>query len=217
MFQYSMRNCLRVLHLLCFFPTIVCAQYDAVGTTHGSGVTVNGGSVPPVMAVFVGDVVGTGSTPAMINGRNASIVLDAGTTIMLLKDAFELEWGTISVVTHNGIPFTVGPILIKPASQIETKFFISDGGDSLRIQAQKGTLIVRDCSGETSLQEGEEGRRKKSRGCQKGRPPEHAATSGVLDSRTAIVGGMAIVSGITGWALLQSKSETPPPASPSAP
>jgi hypothetical protein len=203
-----------MLMVLMAVPVSLFAADTSAGMVYARGTAwVNGVNIPKSSAIFPGDLIQTKSDSiANINLQGSSVVVLANSMVRFQGNAVEVEHGGVTVATSKSLPTHVGDVTITPASANWTEFQVADVDGTVRIMARKGDLTVSDDSGTTTVAAGQETTREDT--------PKHrrrrgggavtAAHGGILDSKVAIIGGTAIVGGITTWVLVQGDD----PASP---
>jgi hypothetical protein len=183
---------------------------------YGDSVIVNGQKISMgSAAVFPNDIVQTGEGHANVAFVGATVGLDQGTVILMSPDSVRLDHGGLLVVdTQTPVAVHAGDVLVLPANPTPTQFQIKSQNGKLQIVAQKGDLLIKDCSGTTTLQEGQERTRDDSAHCGAGAPA--GAKAPILNSKDAEIAGGVVGAGLLIW-LLQSQPNQPTPASPVQP
>ena len=184
---------------------------------YSDSATVNGQKISMgSAAVFPNDIVQTASGPAHVAFVGATVGLDQGTLILMNPDSVRLDHGGLLVVdTQAPVSVHAGDVLVAPANPTPTQFEIKSQNGKLQIVARKGNLLIKDCLGTTTLEEGQERTRDDSSHCGKpGVPP--GAQAPILNAKDAEIAGGAAGAGLLIW-LLQSQPNQPTPASPVQP
>ena len=165
-------------------------------------------------AVFPNDTVQTVKNHARVAYLGADVAVDEDTLIKVGADFVQLNEGSLLVMDNNAqIEIHANDVIIMPADVSPTQFQIRDINHHLEVIAQKGNLIIKDCRGHRSLEEGKEGKRDDRAKCGAA-PPD--AKGPLLDTTEAKVAGGVIGAGLLIW-LLQGGPANPTPASPVQP
>lgn len=189
--------------------------------THGSA-WLNGSPAPKSAAVFSGDLLQTqpeSSASIQSNGSNvmvlaSSLVKFEGPTVV------EIEHGAVRVTTSREMAAHVGDVTVRPVSNSQTEFQVTDVDGRVQIAANKGDLAVQDDKGTTTVTQGQQTTRddtsdaekkKKKRRRAAGAAP--AAGGGIMSSPAVVYGSLAAAGGVAIWVITRSE----PPASPSCP
>jgi hypothetical protein len=169
----------------------------------------------PSIAVFPDDTVQTQTSKARIGFLGANIALDQDTFVTMGPDFVNLSHGVLLVLDNNNpVAVHAGDVMVMPADTIPTQFEVTHQNGKLRIIAQKGNLLVKDCSGTTVLAEGRQGDRDDSYHCKKGAPP--SAKGPIITAKEAEIAGGVAGAGLLIW-VTQGGPSTPVPASPVQP
>lgn len=203
------------LIVLCALPTSLLAGETKAAMVYTKGTAwLNGSVIPRTSAVFPGDLVQTQS------GSAANLHL-LGTTVTVLPNslvkfagpAIELQHGGLTVLTSSQQAAQVGDLLITPASVAWTEFWVGEADDRVTIMARQGEVTIRDDSGTSTLSSGQETTREESKKKKKKKPgggAAPAASGSILDSKAALIGGIAALGGITALVLLQREDPISP-------
>ena len=194
-------------------PTSLFASEPAA-ILYARGTTwVNGAPIPRTSAIFAGDLVQTKSDSA------ANIHLP-GSVVTVLPDSLarfegltlELEHGGVVVVSSKQLPTHIGGITIMPAKADWTEFWAGHTDGTVTIMARKGEVMVTDETGTTTLSPGQETTREEPKKKKKKRPggAVPGATGSIMDSKAALIGGIAAVGAITTIVLLQREDPISP-------
>jgi hypothetical protein len=209
-----------VLALLIPMQLLAADTASAMLYTIGSA-WLNGRTVPKSAAVFAGDIVQTRSdSTAQIHATGSNVVVLSDSQVKFQGPEVEIEHGAVQVGTARGLATKAGEVTVKPAGNSWTEFQVADVDGRVQIVASKGDLTVQDQQGTTTLSQGQQTTRDDTSDAQKkkhrrggGEGPAPAAKGSIMDSNKAIYGGLAIIGGVTAWALLQGEE----PMSPSCP
>ena len=184
---------------------------------YGDSAIVNGQKLSMgSSAIFPNDIVQTDSGHARIAFLGATVGLDQGTLILMNSDSVRLDHGGLLVMdTQSPVAVHAGDVLVLPANPTPTQFEIKSQNGKLQIVAQKGNLLIKDCAGTTTLEEGQERKRDDSAHCEKGAVPP-GALGPILSAKDAEIAGGVVGAGLLIW-LLQSQPNQPTPASPVQP
>jgi ferric-dicitrate binding protein FerR (iron transport regulator) len=113
-----------------------------------------------------------------------------------------------------------GDVTVKPAADSWTEFQVTDVDGRVQIAANKGDLTVQDDKGTTTVSQGQQTTRddttdteKKKKKRRRSAGAATAATGGIMSSTPAVIGGLAVVGGVTVWVWTRSGA----PVSPSCP
>ncbi len=176
-----------------------------IGTTGKA--TLDGKVVEQGMqAIFMGQNVTTSEGEAKVVMQGGAAVIGRESVARMIEGGIELDHGLATMFIEFGRFVRSGDILIKPKLTKHTSFSVQNLDGNLVIRAEVGDLIIQDCAGETTLLQGQEGRRSESRRCRKvGAKP--GVVKPLLDTKTAIAAG-AIGGGILIWKVWP-RPETP--------
>lgn len=208
--------CLALMFLMVAPVPLLAADTNAAMVYARGTAWVNGTSVPRSSAVFPGDLVQTRSdSSANISTAGSNVVVLSDSLIKFEANAVELEHGAVAVGTSKNMVARVGDVTITPATSQWTEFQVADVDGTVQILARKGDVTISDQEGTTTLPQGQQTKREESKKKNKKRSAGAvaAAHGGILDSRTAIIVGTGVVTGVTAWVLLQGDD----PASPDKP
>lgn len=208
--------CLALMFLMAAPVPLLAADTNAAMVYARGTAWVNGTSVPRSSAVFPGDLVQTRSdSSANISTPGSNVVVLSDSLIKYETNAVELEHGAVTVGTSKNMATRVGNVTITPATSQWTEFQVADVDGTVQILARKGDVTISDQEGTTTLPQGQQTRREESKKKDKKRSAGAvtAAHGGILDSKTALIIGTGIVTGVTAWVLLQDDE----PASPDKP
>jgi hypothetical protein len=172
---------------------------------------VNGAAVLRTSAIFPGDLVQTKSDSA------ANIHLP-GSIVTVLPDSLakfegptlELQHGGMVILSSKQLATHIGDVTVVAAKPEWTEFWAGNTDGSVTIMARKGDVTVIDDSGTTTLTTGQETTREESKKKKKRRGAAAAATGSIMDSKAALIAGIAAVGGITTLVLLQREDPISP-------
>jgi hypothetical protein len=213
MSQSAFRSALCCLMVLVFPAQMMLAADTAAAMLYTNGAAwLNGSEVPKSAAVFTGDLLQTRpNSTASIQANGSNVTVMADTLVKFEGPAVELEHGAVRVTTSRGLAARAGDVTVKPASDSWTEFQVTDVDGQVQIAANKGDLTVQDDKGTTTVTQGQQttvddtsDTDKKKKKHRHGTGAATAATGGIMSSTGAIVGGLAAVGALTGWALSQS-------------
>jgi len=197
------------------FPISLLADEPKAAMLYARGdIWVNGASIPRSTAIFAGDLIQTkANSAANINlpGANATVLPDS--LVKFAGKTIELEHGGLTLLTANQMTAEIGDVKVQPASTDWSEFWVGDVDGNVTIMARKGDLTVTDETGTSTLSAGqettrEESQKKKRKKRAGGALP--AATGGIMDSKAALIAGMAAFGGITTIVLLQREDPISP-------
>ncbi len=183
---------------------------------------LNGSEAPKSAAVFTGDMLQTRfDSTANIQANGSNVMVLADSLVKFEGPAVELEHGAVRVTTSRGLEARAGDVTVKPAGNSWTEFQVTDVDGRVQIAANKGDVTVQDDKGTTStVAQGQQTTRddtsnpeKKRKRHRKGTGAVPAAHGGIMSSAGVVYGGVAGVTGVGIWLLLQN----PQPVSPSCP
>jgi hypothetical protein len=219
--------------LLTAFPVSLSAADPSAAMlyTHGAA-WLNGSHVPASSAIFDGDLLQTRSdSGADINAPGSSITVLGDSLVQFGGSSLKVQHGEVSVATSKSVATTAGDVHVSPASNAWTEFNVSDVNGTVKIEARKGDLIVRDEDGTVTLPQGQTTTRddqstpssgstdasgkpdKKSKTQKQNDGAQPAAHGGALGSTIAIASGAAVIGAVSIWVLTKSNN----PISPSGP
>src|SRR5271157_2380843 len=201
--------------LAVLFPAqIMVAGETATAMLYTSGATwLNGSEVPKSAAVFTGDLLQTRSdSTASIQANGSNVMVLADSLVKFQGPAVELEHGAVRVTTSRGLVARAGDVTVKPATNSWTEFQVTDVDGRVQIAANKGDVTVQDDKGQTTtVTQGQETTKddtsdteKKKKKHRKGAGAAPAAGGGIMSSPGAVYGGIAGVTGVGIWLLLQN-------------
>lgn len=138
------RNLLRLcsLVLLVAFPASMMAS-DVVGVLNSSGeVSLRGEPTISGTAVFSGDTIRTGRSgrAAIVEGPGTSIAIAPGSIVQVEEGAVEIGSGLIVVSGHRASLQVNGVHIVSQNDM--GKFLVQRDGDSLKVVALAGNLLV---------------------------------------------------------------------------
>jgi len=197
------------------FPISLLADEPKAAMLYARGdIWVNGAAIPRSTAIFAGDLIQTkANSAANINlpGANATVLPDS--LVKFAGKTIELEHGGLTLLTANQMTAEIGDVKVQPASTDWSEFWVGDVDGNVTIMARKGDLTVTDETGTSTLSAGQETTREESQIKKKkkgagGAVP--AATGGIMDSKAALIAGIAAVGGITTIVLLQREDPISP-------
>src|SRR5258707_29898 len=221
MSQSMLKSALSLV-LAMLIPAQLLAADSASAMLYSNGTAwINGSTVPKSAAVFSGDLVQTRpDSTANLSSSGSSVMVLADSLVKFQGPAVEVEHGAVRVSTSQGLATQAGEVTVKPAGNSWTEFQVTDVDGQVQIVATKGDLTVQDQQGTSTVQEGQQTTRdetanpeKKKKKRRRGAGAATAGGGGIMSSTAAIYGGLAIVGGVTTWALLQNDD----PLSPSCP
>jgi hypothetical protein len=220
MFAKSLRK------IVCCAMAIVVPIALYAGDTNGamlytSGTTwLNGNAIPKSSAVFSGDTIQTREdSVANLNATGATVNIGPDSLLEFQGDGLKLERGAVSIWTEKGLVTRIGEVTVTPASNsTSTEFEVKDTYGTIVIVARKGSLVITDAKGTSTLAEGQQATRDESEPQKKKRRRVGGAlpggTGSVMDSPTMIYIGLSIVTGVTLCVLFCSGDDPPSPSRP---
>lgn len=172
---------------------------------------VNGAAVLRTSAIFPGDLVQTKSNSAANIHLPGSIVTVLPNSLAKFEGpTLELQHGGIVILSSKQLATHIGDVTVFAAKPESTEFWVGNSDGSVTIMARKGDLTVVDDSGTTTLTAGQETTREESKKKRKRRGAAAAATGSIMDSKAALIAGIAAVGGITTLVLLQREDPISP-------
>lgn len=202
------------LIVLCALPACLLAGETKAAMVYAKGTAwLNGSVIPRTSAIFPGDLVQTQSdSAANLHLLGTTITVLPNSLVKFAGPAIELQHGGLTVLTSRQQPAQVGDLLITPASASWTEFWVGEADDRVTIMARQGDVMIRDDSGTSTLGAGQETTREESKKKKKKRSggAVPAASGSILDSKAALIGGIAAVGGITALVLLQREDPISP-------
>lgn len=227
-----MRSLLKSRNFICVFmiailPTSVAADDTAAAILQGNdGVLLNGRPAPPSAAIFPRDTVQTQpKTVARIELTGSAIDINPETLIDFEGDEIILEHGSVSVNTSRAFKVRVGCLIVTPVNPMWTRYEVTDVDGKVNVAALKSDVNIDSRSGNVqqakrpanagrvSVHEGEKKSREEKCGAANVKSPTVAAQDGIMNSPYTVGAALAVVGGITCWALCRDDD----PISPSSP
>jgi hypothetical protein len=218
----AFRSAVCCLLAMLFPAQVMLAGETASAMLYTNGAAwLNGSDVPKSAAVFSGDLLQTRpDSTASIQSNGSNVMVLADSLVKFEGSAVELEHGAVRVTTSRGLAARAGDVTVKPAADSWTEFQVTDVDGRVQIAANKGDVTVQDDKGTTTVTQGQETTRddtadteKKKKKRRKGAGAATAATGGIMSSTPAVIGGLAVVGGVTVWVWTRSGA----PVSPSCP
>ena len=222
MSQSAFRSAVCCLLAVVFPVQMMLAGETATAMLYTNGaVWLNGSDVPKSAAVFAGDLLQTrADSTASIQSNGSNVMVMADSLVKFEGSALELEHGAVRVTTSRGLATRAGDVTVKPAADSWTEFQVTDVDGRVQIAANKGDLTVQDDKGTTTVSQGQQTTRddttdteKKKKKRRRSAGAATAATGGIMSSTPAVIGGLAVVGGVTVWVWTRSGA----PVSPSCP
>ena len=223
MSQSAFRSALCCLLAIVFPAQVMVAGDTAAAMLYTNGAAwLNGNEVPKSAAVFTGDLLQTRSdSTASIQANGSNVMVLADTLVKFQGPAVELEHGAVRVTTSRGLEARAGDVTVKPTSDSWTEFRITDVDGRVQIAANKGDVTVQDAQGTTTtVQQGQQTTKddtsdteKKKKKRRRGAGAATAASGGIMSSTPVVLGGLAVVGGVTVWIVTRPGN----PVSPSCP
>jgi hypothetical protein len=182
---------------------------------------LNGSQAPKSAAVFTGDMLQTRlDSTANIQSSGSNVMVLADSLVKFDGPAVEIEHGAVRVTTSRGLAARAGDVTVKPAGNSWTEFQVTDVDGRVLIAANKGDVTVQDDKGTTTtVTQGQQTTRDDTSNPEKKKKHRHgsgampAAHGGIMSSNGMVYGGVAAVTGVGIWLLLQNSQ----PVSPSCP
>ena len=220
--------------LLALVPAALLGANPGGGMLFGDGTAwVNGGSVPPTISVFPGDLVQTKANALHINIPGSIVMIGPESLVKYEGNELTVEHGSVTVGTVKSMKAHAGVLTIVPVSNAETQFELTDVNGTVEIGARKGNLNIVKGDKTTTLAEGQavkkdvseqaknntlaqgeqssgddSGKQKKKRRAGGGAVP--AAAGPLLDSPYAIGAGVGATGGLLLWVLLRGDDPVSP-------
>jgi hypothetical protein len=214
--------------MIALIPGSLLGADTGAAMLYGKGVVLlNGATLPNSSAIYPDDVIQTkADSVANINVTGSTVMIGPESIVKFEDKAIELEHGSVTVSTSDGLRVHVRCVTVIPAALVPTQFDVTNTNGKVHAFARKSDLNI-DSGGKVkdaaktetpsqnaTLREGHDTTRDEN-SCagayDRGAYP--AATGGILSSPYALYTGGAIVGGVLIWVLLQGDN----PASPSQP
>jgi hypothetical protein len=178
---------------------------------------LNGSDVPKSAAVFSGDLLQTrADSTASIQANGSSVMVLADSLVKFEGSAVDLEHGAVRVTTSKSLATRAGDVTVKPAADAWTEFQVTDVDGRVQIAANKGDLMVQDAQGTTTVSQGQQTTRDDTSDNDKKKKRRHgngaatAAAGGIMSSTPVVIGGLAVIGGVTVWVLTRSSQPISP-------
>lgn len=193
-------------------PAPLFAAETNAAMVYARGTTwVNGTEIPKSSVLFAGDMVQTkADSAANITLAGATVTVLPNSLVRFEGGALQLQHGGITVLTSSKLPIRTGDMVVTPTSADWTEFWIGETDDDVTVMARKGDVTVSDSSGTTTLAAGQETTREKKKKRRRSPGAVPAASGSVLDSKAALIAGIAAVGTITTIVLLQREDPISP-------
>ena len=196
-------------------PASLVADPPHAAMLYARGSTwVNGSAILRTTAIFPGDLIQTkASSAADINMKGTAATVLPNSLVQFTGETIEVQHGGVALLTSNKIGAQIGDVTVQPAAANWSEFWVGEADGKVTIMARKGDLTIIDDSGTTTLSAGQETTREESQKKKKkrrGAGAIPAATGGILDSKAALIAGIAAVGGITTIVLLQQEDPISP-------
>jgi hypothetical protein len=203
------------LAVMMMLPAPLLAADTKAAMVYARGTAwVNGLNIPRSSAIFVGDLVQTKTdSVANINTSGSSVSVFADSLVRFEGEAVQLEHGGVRVATSKSFSTRAGDVTIAPISPGMTEFQVVDVDGTVKIIARKGDVSISDTTGTSTLPAGQETSRDETQSTgrrRKGPATPTAAQGGLLDSRTALYGGLGAITGVGIWLILQGDDPVSP-------
>jgi hypothetical protein len=214
--------------IVALFPASLMAADPGAAMLYGKGgVLLNGATLPDSSAVYPDDVIETKpDAVANLNVTGSTVMIGPESIVKFKNNAIELEHGSVTVSTIEGLRVYVKCVTVIPAQNVQTQFDVTNTNGKVHAVARKSDVNIDsgrkiknaaktdDSSQNATLHEGHETTRDEN-SCaaawDKGAYP--TANGGLLSSPYALYTGGAIVGGVLLWVILQGDN----PSSPSTP
>lgn len=172
---------------------------------------VNGAPILRNSAIFPGDLVQTKANSAANIHLPGSVVTVLPDSLAEFEGAsLELQHGGIVILSSKQLPTHIGDVTVTAAKPEWTEFWAGNTDGSVTIMARRGEVTVSDDNGTTTLSAGQETTREDSKKKKKRRGAAAAATGSIMDSKAALIAGIAAIGGITTLVLLQREDPISP-------
>src|ERR1700685_1622541 len=219
MSQSRVRSAMCCMLAILFPAQVMLAGETASAMLYTNGAAwLNGSEVPKSAAVFSGDLLQTRpDSTASIQSNGSNVMVLADSLVKFEGPAVELEHGAVHVTTSRGLAARAGDVTVKPVADSWTEFQVTDVDGRVQIAANKGDVTVQDDKGTTTVTQGQQTTRedtadtdKKKKKHRKGSGAATAATGGIMSSTPAVIGGLAVVGGVTVWVWTRSGAPVSP-------
>jgi hypothetical protein len=203
--------------MLLLFPLSLMAADSRAAMLHTNGTAwLNGSVIPKASAIFPGDLVQTRpDSVANINASGSSVAVLSDSLVTFEGEGMAVDHGSVTIATSKRMIARAGDVKVAPVGDAWTEFQVSQVDGKVQIIARKGDVSITDATGTTTLGTGQQTTRYASFSDRRrrGGGAAPAAGGGLFDSPVFFYGGVAAVTGLTIWVLLQGSK----PFSPSQP
>ena len=209
-------------------PVSLLADDTGAAMLRSNGkVLLNGNNAPVSSALFPDDLIQTPKdVGARIEATGSTADINPETVVQFEGNELSLDHGSLSVSTSRGMRVRVGCLTITPANPGLTQYDVTDIDGKVTVAARKNDVNIDESganphqakqAGHTSrvtVREGEQKSREEKCGAAEIRQPSNIAGQGAIMNSPWVKGaGLAIIGGVTCWALCRGDE----PVSPSHP
>lgn len=227
MYLYQTRSLLALLLTLLLPLSLLADDASTAILLSNGGVLRNQNEVPASIALFSGDTIQTQpNATARIQLSGATVDISPATVIVFHPDEIVLDHGSILVNTSRQLRVRTGCVVSTPVRAEWTLYNVTDTNGKVTVAARKSDVYLDERSGtlqhasqpksstRTIVHETEQkSREEKCGGADLKQSPLGDASPGILNTPYAVGAGVAVVVGLTCWALCRSDD----PLSPSKP
>jgi hypothetical protein len=214
--------------MIAVIPASLLGADTGAAMLYGKGVVlVNGATLPNSSAIYPDDVIETkADSVANINVTGSTVMVMPESIVKFENNAIELERGSVTVSTSDGMKVHVKCVTVIPSANVLTQFDVTNTNGTVHAAARKSDVNIETAgklkkaseptkaSQNATLREGQNTTRdENSCAAALDRGAHPTATGGLLSSPYAMYGGGAVAGGILLWVLLQGDD----PPSPSGP
>jgi hypothetical protein len=192
--------------------------------SNGIGVLVDKNPTPSSTALFSNDLIETDKAAvARIELTGSSVDINPETMVQYEATELVLDHGSLSVNTSRGLRVRVGCLTITPVNDAEwTRYDVADVDGKVTVSALKNDVNIdpRSSSPEHAKQpahsnriivhEGEQKSREEKCGAADVKSPPTPGGGAIMDSPYVIWPAVAVITGLTCWALCRSNDALSP-------
>ncbi len=209
-------------------PASLPAADSGAAMLYGKGVVLlNGANLPNSSAIYPDDIIETKvDSVANINVTGSTVIVLPGSIVKFESNAIELDHGSVTVSTSDGMKVYVKCVTVIPAENVSTQFDVTNTNGKVHAAARKSDVNIETAgklkdaskpakaSQNVTIREGQDTTRdENSCAALLDRGAYPAATGGLLNSPYAMYAGGAVAGGLLIWVLWPGDN----PPSPSGP
>ncbi len=203
-------------------PTSLVAQDSARAMLHNDGgAWVNGNPAPTSSAIFTHDLVRTQKEHgARIDGDGSTVTVEPETIVQFEGDELVLEHGTLQVNTFRGMRVRVNCVIVSPPAQEWARYDVTDVDGRVLVLAHQNDVKIHysgpatwrskhvELTDVTVYQGGQATHEDRCGEAPKPSIPSDG-TAPILNSNLAKIIGVAVIVGVTCWALCRENPMSP--------